>query len=82
MASTEEARSKISETEKICEIVLVEAAAALTALTRGISVNGYGIFHDYLAVRRNLREALGHIQKSLNVLDQAAWPTESDYDQV
>lgn len=82
MTTKREAEIKIAAAEKACSKVQTEASAAFAALNRGLSVNGYGIYHDRFAVRNNLQEAKAHIQEALNALNDIDWPTNAEYDLV
>jgi hypothetical protein len=81
MSTKQEAEIKITKAEKMCADVHEASSAAVYALSRQASVNGYGIYHDRFLIRNKLQEAQGHIQQALKTLEEIEWPTDADYDQ-
>ena len=76
------AKAKIDAAERGCQKAQTAWADASTALAGGVSVNGYGIYHDPSALRSKLLSAQSSIQSALKSLDAIEWPSNADYDQL
>jgi len=73
---------KVAAAEKACREAQAAWSAAAEALSGGVSVNGYGIFHDRSQLRDKLMDARTHIEGALAVLERIDWPTSAEYDQL
>jgi len=76
------AKEKIASAEKGCQKAQEAWADASAALAGGVSVNGYGIYHDRSELRYKLQAAQVSIGNAMKALDEIDWPTESDYNQL
>lgn len=76
------AKEKIAAAEKGCQKVQAAWADASAALAGGVSVNGYGIYHDRFELRNKLQASQANINKAIKALDEIEWPTNADYDQL
>jgi hypothetical protein len=73
--------SKISDAEKACNKVHAAWNKAEHALSGGVGINGYGIYHDQAhPLFLKLYEAEKQIQIALKELKAIDWPTDADYD--
>lgn len=82
MTAKQEALNKVAEAERVCSKVQAAWAHAEAALAGGVSVNGYGIYHDRDALRRKLEDAQAHIAEALCTLNSVVLPSNADYDQL
>lgn len=79
---TQTAQEKINFASRACDRVNDEWKKAFSTLSKPVSVNGYGIFHDQAEIKANLLSARGAIDAALIELEGADFPSSADYNKV
>ncbi len=82
MRTKQEVMQKIVAAEQGCHKVNDATEKVVRALRQGFNTNGFGIFHDRIAVQNSLLLAREQINAALAVLDAIEWPSDKEYDQV
>lgn len=77
-----EAKLKVAAATRACDEAHKAWGAAVRDLAVTFSVNGYGIFNDHRAFRRQMVAARTNLSDALAALDGIDWPTDTDYDEL
>lgn len=81
MTTKQEAHARLAAAGKGCEAVQDAWQSAVGALSGGVAVNGFGIYHDQgVPLRLKLLKAQDSLKRAIAELDAIDWPTDADYD--